>query len=195
MTAIDVLRRAGTPRMDNGVAIDVEAILRDYGGFDVAHIPDLSLGSKAVLGLLVPDHNIIAVEANSIEGRKRFSMAHELGHAELEHDFGATAKLLFMVKRPRFACSSIDEQLSEMDERLVGARRRREIRANQFATTLLMPDDLVREVWRANRDVLSVASLLLVSREALSYRLEELRLVPRASDDKGMSKGSSVFTS
>jgi Zn-dependent peptidase ImmA (M78 family) len=163
--------------MENGIAIDVAAILRDYGGFDVAHVPKLSSGGRPLLGLLVPEHNLVAVEANSIEGRKRFSMAHELGHAELEHDFGATPGLFSAAQRPCFACTSADERTSDNDERMAGARRRREIRANQFAATLLMPDDLVREVWRERRDVERVASLLVVSSEALGYRLRELRVI------------------
>jgi Zn-dependent peptidase ImmA (M78 family) len=64
-----------------------------------------------------------------------------------------------------------------MNELKAGLRRKKEIRANKFAAHLLMPDGLVREVWRlehGNAD--RVATTLGVSKETLGYRLEDLNL-------------------
>jgi Zn-dependent peptidase ImmA (M78 family) len=162
--------------MPGGIAIDVEAILRDYGGFDVARVPNLNARGKPLLGLLVPDHNLVAIEARCMQPRQRFSMAHELGHAELEHDFG-TARSLLAGTSETFTCTDADERGVEEHSRRAGARRRSEVRANRFAATLLMPDALFREVWRMKPDIDAAATSLMVSREAATYRLRDLRLV------------------
>lgn len=175
--AYDILQRSGYPRTSNGIAIDVEGILRDYCKFEVMHIPGLDPGGKAVLGLFVPDGDTVMIEDNCIEVRKRFSMAHELGHAQLEYDFGAADSLFALPEVEIFECVADDESLALMDERTAGLRRRKEIRANQFAAHLLMPDGLVQDIWRQEgQDVASVAAALMVSKEALRYRLRDLGL-------------------
>jgi Zn-dependent peptidase ImmA (M78 family) len=64
-----------------------------------------------------------------------------------------------------------------MDELRAGLRRRKEIRANRFAAHLLMPEGLIREVWRLERENRDrVAVTLSVSKEALGYRLQDLNL-------------------
>ncbi len=64
-----------------------------------------------------------------------------------------------------------------MDERRAGLRRKREIRANKFAAHLLMPEGLVREVWREQHgNAERVSDALMMSNEALEYRLKDLRL-------------------
>jgi len=97
--------------------------------------------------------------------RQRFTIAHEIGHIELEHDQG-NAKPLFELDQPEtFECTEEDENLSVMDESRAGLRRKREIRANQFAANLLLPEGLVREIWRReNSDRDRVAKALLVSK-------------------------------
>lgn len=175
--AADVLTRSGSPRTPGGKAIDVASILRDYAGFDVAHVPNLNPGGQQLLGLYIPEHNIVMVESNCIESRKRFSMAHELGHAELQFDFGRVDGLFSTAKRPIFVCTAKDEGRGREDERAAGAHRRREIRANQFAAELLMPASLVREVWSQYGNIELTADALIVSRQALGYRLRELRLI------------------
>jgi Zn-dependent peptidase ImmA (M78 family) len=175
--ANEILRKSGTPRMSNGVAIDVERILEQHCGFEVMHIENLNPGGRAALGLFIPDHDIVMVEATSIEPRKRFTMAHELGHAELEYDFGPAESLFDLGETGMFECTADDEDLKKMDEHRAGRRRRKEIRANQFAANLLMPDELVREVWRDWRNASRVAQALCVSNEAIRYRLHELRIL------------------
>ncbi len=175
--AYEVLSKSGTPRLSNGVAIDVERILTEYCGFEVMHIENLDPGGRPVLGLFVPGHNIVMVESTSIEPRKRFTLAHELGHAELEYDFGPADSLFDLQEPAMFECTAGDEDLKFMDERRAAHRRRKEIRANQFAANLLMPGDLVREVWRDLCDLDRAAAVMSVSKEALGYRLRELRIV------------------
>lgn len=178
--AEEVLARSGAPRLAGRRGIDVERILRYYRSIDVMYIPDLNPGGTLLDALFVPEYRIVMVEANSREGRQRFSLAHELGHAELEHDYGP-ADSLFDAQHVSFLCQHNDMKSSPVDERRVGMRRRAETRANQFAATLLMPVSLVREVWRETGDVRMCAQELGVSKMAFEIRLSELRLVSISS--------------
>lgn len=106
------------------------------------------------------------VKADAILPRRRFSAAHELGHAVLHRD--AMGGFL------------ADADISETD----AAESKREREANQFAAELLMPtavcwaraEELEREHKVCPRLVLAyrLASELLVSREAMRYRLKSL---------------------
>ncbi len=85
---------------------------------------------------------------------------------------------LFELEEPElFGCTDEDQSLGSMDELMAGLRRKKEIRANKFATHLLMPEGLVHEVWRVESgNAGRVAAALAVSKEALGYRLQELNL-------------------
>jgi len=175
--AEEILRRSALPRFGNGIAIDVRRIVEDFCRFKIALVPSLEFNGKRRSAAFIPDFNYILVEENCIESRRRFSMAHELGHAELEHDFGSSESLFGPQAQQAFLCREDDLEDRKSDERRVGRRRRSEIRANQFAVFLLMPEDLVREVWRNNRDVRACADALAVSVQAMSYRLNDLKLI------------------
>jgi hypothetical protein len=127
--AEEVLARSGAPRLAGRRGIDIERILRYYRSIDVMYISDLNPGGKRLDALFVPEFSIVMVEANSQEGRQRFSLAHELGHAELEHDYGP-ADSLFDAQPVSFLCQNDDMKSFPVDERRIGARRRAEIRAN-----------------------------------------------------------------
>jgi hypothetical protein len=104
-------------------------------------------------------------EKNPI-GRQRFTAAHELGHAVLHRD--------------RMKGYIADATISETDDATGDMERE----ANRFAAELLMPEEVIRE--RAEelmmehkacpRLVLAyrLASELLVSREAVRYRLKNM---------------------
>lgn len=106
------------------------------------------------------------VNADDILVRRRFSAAHELGHAVLHREVMG-----------RFIA---DPTISESDE----ATTEMEREANRFAAELLMPaeviraraDELKREHGRCPRGVLEyrLAAELLVSGEAIRYRLNGL---------------------
>lgn len=108
------------------------------------------------------------VNADDILPRRRFTAAHELGHAVLHRD-----------RMGRFLADT-DQTLSESDE----ATDEIEREANQFAAELLMPEEVCRaraEELRAKhgacpRGVLEyrLAAELLVSGQAIRYRLDTL---------------------
>lgn len=117
-----------------------------------------------VAGVLIADDVFpaIIVNARDTRVRQRFTVAHELGHYFLRHP-GTT-----------FAEPS--------------GPSRQEREAERFAACLLMPEQWVREAWRAyaanaeNRvDILT--ELFEVSKAAMAVRLKELKL--RAAAPRG----------
>lgn len=114
------------------------------------------------------DDGVAFVKANDILPRRRFSAAHELGHAVLH--------------RETMGGFISDAAISDTDD----AESQREREANQFAAELLMPKEVcwarAEELEKDHglkecpRLVLAyrLASELLVSREAARYRLKSL---------------------
>lgn len=167
--------------MPNDRAIDVERIVREFCKLEPMFIPDLNLTGKPLLGLFSPALNAILVNDCCIDVRQRFTIAHEIGHVQLEHRQGNASSLFGPETLEIFGCTEEDEDLSSMDEVRAESqaklRRVKEIRANKFASHLLMPGGLVRQVWREERANLEqVASALMVSKEALGYRLNSVGL-------------------
>jgi Zn-dependent peptidase ImmA (M78 family) len=172
--ADNILSKSGTPRRPNGFAVDVEGILTMYCHFDVAHIPRLSLGGVSLSGAIVPERMVVLVEATEPDRRKRFTMAHELGHAEIDYHSMAGGPGLFEPSGIRsYRCLPTDVQDLNPDN----TAARREMLANKFAACILMPRGLARSLWRETHDVTKCADLLEVSREAAGYRLNELKLL------------------
>lgn len=107
------------------------------------------------------------VKADDILPRRRFTAAHELGHAVLHRD--------------RMGRYRADAKIADADD---GPDDEIEREANRFAAVLLMPEEVIRsraaELKREHgccpRVVLAhrLASELLVSREAMRYRLKGL---------------------
>jgi Zn-dependent peptidase ImmA (M78 family) len=175
--ANETLAKSGTPRIPNGRAIDVAYIAEEFCKLELMYIDGLKSREKPLLGLFVPLLNAIMIEDSCIEVRQRFTIAHEIGHVQLEHGHGNANPLFELNQAEIFGCTEDDESFSAMDELKAGLRRKKEIRANQFAAHLLMPEGLVREVWREeNGDRDRIAAILIVSKEALGYRLTQLRL-------------------
>lgn len=189
--ADEVLRKSGYPRLPNRVGIDLERIVLEYYRVQLRYHPNLKFNGRPLLAAYIPSFPYLFVHRSCIPSRQRFSIAHELGHAELEDDFGP-AEGLFAHKEA-FLCSADDidsEVATARGERRYGRRRRREIRANQFAVRLLMPEGLVKETWRSCLDISRTAGLLGVSMESLRYRLEELGLMSESASRRPRLAGT-----
>ncbi len=111
----------------------------------------------------------IVVQATDSKNRRRFTVAHELGH--------------FVY---RGATSAIDEdQYEYVDQRSSLAQAgtdKVEVFANQFAAELLMPESVVREASRRMKHATAaLAAAFGVSQEAMSYRLRKLGLLKPAA--------------
>ena len=108
-------------------------------------------------GLLLPARSEIWVRSDEPADRRRFTVAHEIGHHLLHADRGSVL------------CRPAD--LGDAD----GDTRARERQANRFAAELLMPERLVREL-AAGRgaDPIALAAKFAVSDVAMGFRLVNL---------------------
>ncbi len=108
----------------------------------------------------------IFVEQSDPPYRKRFSIAHELGHHFLhlleDGEILDTHADMFREKEP------VGGPISEF--------RIREIQANWFAASLLMPEEFVAAEWERSPNVSHLAKAFNVSEEAMGYRLDALDL-------------------
>lgn len=160
--------------------IPIDELAEETEGLDIQEAADLRLvpGAPAIplgvtlSGLLLPDELRIwvdAVEAARSPGRRRFTIAHELGHWRL-HCRGQ--------RHARAAVYCRSEEIGGDAETLrIASARERE--ANRFAAALLMPDALVRrEGTILKLNVLALARRFEVSPPAMRVRLQALDLLP-----------------
>jgi len=109
---------------------------------------------------------VITINARHPKTRQRFTLAHELGH--------------FILHRRRLAHGTNDTRAYRADPAADvyndQIKRRHETEANQFAASLLMPEDLVIKAYQTFRgnDPGALADFFGVSRAAMEIRLEEL---------------------
>lgn len=175
--AEDVLHRSGAPRLENGIAIDVERIIRRRHDIDVARVEDLFFSGQKLAGLFSPAHLAVVVEANDLLVRQRFTMAHELGHIEI-HYKGTGSPTLFEVQAASTSYRCTEQDITtelDMHSGVADAKRRlREVIANRFAAALLMPKGLVREMWRKTPNIFECSNALRVSTQAMTIRLEHI---------------------
>lgn len=148
--------------------VDVESIAKKLG----LRVVMADLGAD-VSGLLVSQKDDVSIVVNKDDHahRRRFTIAHEIGHFALRHQFEGGRRVhvdrgtAVSYRGPR-AGLGIDRQ---------------EIEANQFAACLLMPARLVHAVavGRAlsDRDVERLAVKFNVSEQAMTIRLTGLRLL------------------
>jgi Zn-dependent peptidase ImmA (M78 family) len=130
-----------------------------------------SLGND-VSGLLItkPDGTTICVEESHHELRQRFTVAHELGHFCLRHQFEPGEH----VHVDRGALVSMRSPRSGE------GTDHREVEANQFAACLLMPRAMVEAEIGKHGGILSeeliseLAKVFRVSEQAMTIRLATL---------------------
>ena len=129
-----------------------------------------------VSGLLISNGELscIAVRKDDALVRRRFTIAHEIGHFLLQHQFEKGEHVHvdrgnFISKRGLRATAGIDPK---------------EIEANHFAANLLMPATLIRQaISELKRGVLldqhvqQLAKTFEVSEQAMTIRLDTLGLL------------------
>lgn len=126
---------------------------------------NLMVGDKAVSGALIKkdDEITIYVEAKENSRRKRFTIAHELGHYFLH----------------------LDNQKRFVDLTRNNAKSLHELQADEFAGCLLMDEDEVRNRFEKaksigvdNKTTIDIlASIFLVSHSAMYIRLKKMGLI------------------
>jgi hypothetical protein len=170
-------RRPGDPRADvlrarhagvfggrRGPPVPVEAIAEDLLGLLVGEA-DLD-----VSGLLVPAQRRIWVdagEARANPARRRFTIAHEIGHWVCQVGAG---------RGEAFHCRIASSAAADAEAgRPFGDARERE--ANVFAAELLMPEDLIRRALARRVPHDDLARRFDVSPPAMAWRLYNLGVV------------------
>jgi Zn-dependent peptidase ImmA (M78 family) len=99
----------------------------------------------------------IDVNAAHSPYRKRFTLAHEIAHYLLHRDLIGNGIEDSGLYRSRLSDSI-------------------EIQANKLAAKMLMPAEVVREVYRAVKSLVGLTGAFQVSEDAMRIRLKELRL-------------------
>jgi len=131
-------------------------------------------------GMLVRkgDAVTIAVNESHHRNRKRFTIAHELGHHQLHLSARSGSEAYFI---DRLVVKLRDERASE-------GTQQEEVEANAFAAALLMPEQLLRRAlpgmpavanaWDLSEDrVRQLARQFGVSQQAMSFRLLNLGII------------------
>lgn len=127
----------------------------------------INFRDDSVSGILRKEDGVyrIYVNSNHSNNRKRYTIAHELGHYVLHRD-GIAAFIDPELNLYRSKDSS-GENTSQGDM---------EIQANIFASALLMPAELVKTAYGKCHDVAALARSFSVSSEAMGHRIVNLGL-------------------
>jgi IrrE N-terminal-like domain len=138
------------------IPVPVESIAEDLLGLIVEEDEELP-----VSGMLLPAERHIWLngrEARESPGRRRFTLAHELGHWVCQCLEGRGSPVMC---RPQDVSHATDRFL--------------EREANVFAAELLMPESAVRATYGGS--VVAAAARFGVSEEAMSWRLYNVGLI------------------
>ncbi|HEX6204859.1 MAG TPA: ImmA/IrrE family metallo-endopeptidase [Solirubrobacterales bacterium] len=141
---------------------------------DLRSLPGAPADQGRLSGMLDPKEMVVWVdrgEARRSPGRRRFTIAHEIGHLVLHASDAGKA----FYDRPA--------DIREIDEKPAGGGLpelgRREREANAFARELLMPEPLVSEQAQATGfNLPALANRFEVSVPAMRLRLRLLKLLP-----------------
>jgi predicted transcriptional regulator len=133
--------------------------------FSLRVIDDHHMTESGTLDPSAYEVRVNAAECAAAPMRRRFTIAHEIGHYVL-HAAGATGAVFCRV-------TDAPEAPKQLIER----------EANRFAAELLMPEDLVRaESVRLSSDCAAMADLFQVSAPAMGWRLYNLGLATTRPD-------------
>jgi len=142
---------------------DLVGVAEHHFGIDVAIDSFGDDGPSGVLVQCEDDVALTVLNGDDRRPRQRFTLAHEIGHWLL----GDTRPVIV-------------DQISDPTELL-------EQRANQFASAFLMPADGVSAAFEHRDGVAAFVDAMIefgVSREALSYRVNALGLLPEIELDR-----------
>lgn len=174
--ASQIIQRAVAEAIEGyqgGVPVDVCTIARNLG-IEIIETPfpeNLELS-----GMLVREGNRTYMAVNQIQSshRKRFTVAHEIGHFLLDE-----SKTVWIDKRVSFR--------KEADVGTPANYKLEEVRANRFAAELLMPEDAVSirfrqsthdgDDWDEEGPLVALAAEFDVSLQAMLIRLQGLGLL------------------
>ncbi|MBD3238836.1 MAG: ImmA/IrrE family metallo-endopeptidase [Candidatus Moranbacteria bacterium] len=142
--------------------VDITSLAQQIG----YRVYEVNFDDPQVAGMVVDSdkEKSIYVSENDPEGRKRFTIAHELGHVILHHQELAANQRIVDYRKPLTDYKDTDDL-------------KREVEANMFAAEILMPEDLTKKLWEFKQDVDDLAGFFKVSQKAALVRLESLALI------------------
>lgn len=111
----------------------------------------------------------IFVNANEPPARKRFTIAHEIGHQLLHMTLDSDSQ--FIDTEDNFRANEMPDETNWSDE------RQKEWEANTFAAALLMNKELILMKWKESTDPAFLAWSFQVSPTAMTIRLTQLGLL------------------
>jgi len=147
-------------------ASDHITLVENVFGVDVA-VVELGAGFDG-LAASSADVKLIVLATSQVPARQRFTLAHELGHLLAGDDQDV----------------HLDQDVFDKAQ----AKDPSEMRANSFASALLMPEDRLRDAVGSTglteHDFAVLACDLVVTPSALAYRLLHLRLIDAGTCDR-----------
>lgn len=167
------------PLSQHDIEEEASAILKRHGLYSIPVDPvslanrngirvhNATFSEEGLSGMVAKRGSSVTILVNQCDPpfRKRFTIAHELGHNFLhlheDGEFVDTQVDLF-----RDATAGQKEWQSKMEE----------VQANQFAAALLMPSELLKSVYNDVRETEALARIFKVSQEAMAIRLGRLGL-------------------
>ena len=167
----EIEERADSVLLEHGlysIPIDLVTLANRQG----IKVHNAKFSEEGISGMLAKrgDNITMLIHQSDHPNRKRFTIAHELGHHFLhlmeDGEIVDTEEDLFRNE------GGGEKNTIEQES------RRREVQANQFAAALLMPARLVEEIYQeVTKDITEVSRIFKVSREAMGYRLNQLGLL------------------
>ena len=152
--------------------VPVDEIVSDVYGLYIRLVEDMAsapgcpeVGTETISGLLLTERGEIWVnawEAAQWEGRRRFTIGHELGHYVMHQE-----------SKSRVFCRT--DAISEGAEADKPVKPPMEVQADAFAAAMLMPMHLVEaQVAVLGPDVDALCQVFETSNTAMNYRLEAM---------------------
>lgn len=166
----EIEERANSVLLDHGlysVPVDLVTLANRQG----IKVHNAKFSEEGISGMLAKrgDNITMLIHQSDHPNRKRFTIAHELGH-----------HFLHLMEDGEIVDNEGDLFRNDWgrDDTIEQEDRRREVQANQFAAALLMPARLVEEVYQeVTKDITEISRIFKVSREAMGYRLNQLGLL------------------
>lgn len=131
-------------------------------------VNNAKFSDDSLVGMIAKQGDAVTLLVNATDPpyRKRFTIAHELGH----HFLHLLEDGEFIDGEANLFRSIPEDQAEPTPD------RRREIQANLFATALLMPEQAVRAEWPKLGSIGAMARRFNVSESAMGFRVVQLGL-------------------
>ena len=145
-------------------------------GITVYNVDFEKLGNKNVSGAIryTNDEFSILLNKNETVERRRFTLAHELGHFFLDNEVLKSSKvhidtLYRSAQDYSYVANDIEE---DSDVKLTS-----EVEIDYFAGALLMNELILRKVYKVENNIAKLAKMFEVSYSAMFVRLDVLGLI------------------